>query len=127
MGAKQAHHGRLQRCVSRAALTHTRCRVDGPGGDSRPVSDVAERFTASWGGSAEWRVETVDPVKPEARTLSVDSARARAALGWLPRWAVDEAVHRTAVWYRDFAAGVAPAGLVTKDLDAFLAAPDVSG
>lgn len=96
-------------------------------GDSRPVSDVAERFTASWGGSAEWHVETVDPVKTEARTLSVDSARARAALGWLPRWAVDEAVHRTAAWYRDFAAGEAPAELVTRDLDAFLAAPDVSG
>ena len=96
-------------------------------GDSRLVSDVAERFTASWGGSAEWRAETVDPVKTEARTLSVDSARARAALCWLPRWAVDEAVRRTAAWYRDFAAGEAPADLVTRDLDAFLAAPDVPG
>ncbi|MEL6997111.1 MAG: CDP-glucose 4,6-dehydratase [Pseudomonadota bacterium] len=94
--------------------------------DSRPVADVIQCFTAAWGGDAEWKVESLQPEKQEARMLSVDSSRARTALDWLPRWQVDEAVRRTAAWYRDYAAGSDPSGLVSRDLDAFLKIPDAS-
>lgn len=90
-------------------------------GDSRPVSDVIQRFAAAWGGDAEWQIEPSQPAKKEARTLSVDSSRARKTLGWVPRWNVDDAVDRTAAWYRNHAQGGDADMLVAQDLDAFLA------
>lgn len=87
---------------------------------ARRVDAVVDRFTKVWGGSAAWRVAASDANRQEAHTLMVQSSRAHGQLGWLPKWTVDEAVDRTAAWYRDHAAGTHPADLVRRDLDAFL-------
>jgi CDP-glucose 4,6-dehydratase len=68
------------------------------------------------------RVEfDADPSAPhEAGLLSLEIAKAKAALGVNPRWGLDEAVKRTMGWYRAFHAGEAGGGLCERDIAAFL-------
>ncbi len=72
--------------------------------DAVPVSMIADRLVARWGNGARWqRDPSVQPY--EARLLEVDSSRARATLGWAPRWHLDTALDRTVDWYRAFHTG----------------------
>jgi CDP-glucose 4,6-dehydratase len=54
------------------------------------------------------------PLAEEKRPLALDSALARAALGWRPRLALQDAVAWTAAWYAAHARG--------EDMRAFSAA-----
>lgn len=65
--------------------------------DARPVRWIVEHLCARVPG-AGWRRDTA--VQPhEAHTLKLDSAKARARLGWRPRWRLDEALVRTLDWH----------------------------
>ncbi len=77
----------------------------GPEGqDARPVSWIADALAARWGPGASW---APDPGSQpyEARLLEVDSARARAVLGWTPRWRLEAGLDRTVAWYKAVADG----------------------
>nr|WP_318546479.1 hypothetical protein [Mycobacterium lepraemurium] len=41
-----------------------------------------------------------NPQPHEATFLQLDSAKAKAHLGWRPVWNLDNAIHHTANWYR---------------------------
>ncbi len=86
-------------------------------GDAMTVREVADLFVTAWGRGAAWTAapESVD-AKHEAATLMIDSSLARCDLGWYPRWRSDEAIQRTAAWYRDRAAGVEASALVERDI-----------
>jgi CDP-glucose 4,6-dehydratase len=72
--------------------------------DARAVAFVADRLAALWGAGAAWRqAEGVQPY--EARLLEVDSAQARAVLGWAPKWRLEEGLSRTVAWHRAVAGG----------------------
>ena len=82
------------------------------GADARSVAFIADQLALRWGAGAAWRQDTgVQPY--EARLLEVDSSRARAGLGWSPRWGLDEGLGRTVDWYRAVTAG-ADARAVTE-------------
>lgn len=69
--------------------------------DARPVSWLVERLCALWGKGAAWELDQA--AQPyEARLLEVDSARARACLGWRPAWRLEHGLARTLSWYRRF-------------------------
>lgn len=95
----------------------------GPSSDAAlTVRDVATLFVREWGGSADWLTSTGHgPSEKEAQLLAVDSTRARQELSWSPRWSSEEAIARTARWYRDHAAGTGAQALVDRDLAEFLA------
>jgi CDP-glucose 4,6-dehydratase len=85
--------------------------------DVTTVSQVADLFVSAWGNDAQWAAAPEQRNgKHEAGQLTIDSAKARRELGWLPRWASTEAVRRTAAWYRDYAAGVKAPALVERDI-----------
>lgn len=90
--------------------------------DDATVREVVERFLATW-GDGRW-VDASDPSQPhEARVLRLATDRARTRLGWHPRWRLDEAVTRTAAWYRAFAADPSLARSATlADLQAYAGA-----
>lgn len=68
--------------------------------DCLPVGTLAQRVAELWGGECEIRDQT-DPLAPhEAHFLKLDSAKARARLGWRPAIDVDEALRMTIEWYR---------------------------
>ena len=66
--------------------------------DVRPVIDLVEAALTHWPGA--W-IDQSDPQAPhEAGLLSLDIERARADLGYGPRWGFDQAVQHTIAWYR---------------------------
>jgi CDP-glucose 4,6-dehydratase len=78
--------------------------------DSRPVRDVVDALVAAWGaGSWEDRHDRAAPHEAGSLRLAIDKARAR--LGWSPRWGFEETLRRTTEWYRAFHAGAGPGEL----------------
>jgi CDP-glucose 4,6-dehydratase len=70
-----------------------------PPGDARPVGWVVERLAELWGGELRWQADE-GPHPPEAGYLELDSAAARAALGWRPAWGLEESLQRIVEWHR---------------------------
>jgi len=72
--------------------------------DVLPVADVVELLAAAWGEPLE--VVADEGEHPhEAGLLSLDSSRARARLGWRPRWELNAGLAATAEWYRAYRDG----------------------
>jgi CDP-glucose 4,6-dehydratase len=74
--------------------------------DDASVEQLVSRLLAAWGpppdGSlaAGWRSEPAADAAHEAGVLRLATDRARADLGWQPRWRLEETLQRTARWYR---------------------------
>jgi len=76
-----------------------------PDADSfRSVSELAQAFTAHWGGRPGWRLDGGEHPH-EASLLTLDATRARTTLGWRPLLPFDDAVAWTADWYQAFRNG----------------------
>jgi CDP-glucose 4,6-dehydratase len=60
---------------------------------------LAELFCASWGEGAEWVTQNGNGPH-EANFLKLDCSKAKAALGWEPRWDIKEAVKRVVEFAR---------------------------
>lgn len=71
----------------------------GPNADAeRTVGELVETVLKTWPG--RWR-DASDPKAPhEAGRLALDIDRARARLGWIPRWSFTQSVDETIAWYR---------------------------
>lgn len=67
------------------------------------VRELAQRTIALWGGG-RLGVETAS-APHESATLRLDSSKARSALGWQPRWSLDETLRSTVEWHKGFASG----------------------
>lgn len=71
--------------------------------DARPVGWIIERFAKRNPGFA-WEKEDA-PQPHEANVLRLDSAKARARLGWRPRWPLETAFEKTMSWYEAWRQG----------------------
>jgi CDP-glucose 4,6-dehydratase len=97
--------------------------------DDCTVGQLVDGILVAWDPESaqrrHWRRESGSEDLPEAGVLRVDSSRARTDLGWRPRWRLDEAVARTARWYRAFESdpGSARAECLT-DVRSYGRAPD---
>jgi len=87
--------------------------------DTATVDAVARRFLRGVGRDPDAGVRVEPAPQHETTLLQVDGTRARAELGWRPRWSTMRAVDTAAAWYRDFAAGESAARLVARDIDAY--------
>jgi len=76
--------------------------------DAVPVRDLVEKLIGAWGSGA-WEDRSDPSASHEATFLRLDIEKARARLGWAPRWGIDAAMRHTAEWYRAFHAGAGPA------------------
>ncbi|MCI0340538.1 MAG: CDP-glucose 4,6-dehydratase [Planctomycetales bacterium] len=75
-----------------------------------PVLRVVEEVLKAWGGGT-WE-ERPEPGAPhEARRLRLSVEKARARLGWRPRWGLPETCRRTVEWYQAHHRGAPPADL----------------
>lgn len=83
------------------------------------VAELAEIFIAAW-GSGSWE-DRHDPRAPiETHVLRLSIAKACAALPWRPRLDARDAIHRTAAWFRGFAADPGAAQtLCAADIEAY--------
>lgn len=74
--------------------------------DTRPVSWIADRMTARWGAPGWTNGATAVQGAPhEANVLKLDCTKARAELGWIPAWSLDQALAAIIEWHQQVAAG----------------------
>lgn len=86
--------------------------------DARPVAWIADRIAERWGGGASWRVEG-DGGPHEANALKLDVSKARASLGWAPRWGLETTLGRITDWHRAWASGAEARALVEGEIAAY--------
>lgn len=67
--------------------------------DARPVKWIVGKLCEQWGAGASWRLDD-NPQPHEAHYLKLDISRAKAELGWAPRWNLAQALEKTVEWYR---------------------------
>jgi len=95
----------------------------GPGIEGElSVAEVAQRAASLWGGDARC-VPAAGNFQKETLALRLDASRARAELGWQPRWDLDVALRHTVQWYRAWALQQDMRAATLTQLDDYLAAP----
>ncbi|MDT3428363.1 CDP-glucose 4,6-dehydratase [Paenibacillus forsythiae] len=72
--------------------------------DAQSVESVVSRFCRLWGEGAAYEV-VPDYKLHEAAALKLDCSKAKARLGWRPRWNLDTALAQTAAWYKAYLNG----------------------
>lgn len=93
----------------------------GPGPqDVASVSDIVDRLCVRIAG-AGWELAS-DVQLHEAQSLALDSAKARARLGWRMRWQIEEALSRTLDWHLAWREGANLAALSLSQIAAYEAA-----
>jgi len=65
--------------------------------DAKPVEWIVNRLCTKWGGNAAFSVDASSHPH-EARSLRLDCSKARAELGWRPRWSIDQAIDSIVDW-----------------------------
>jgi len=86
--------------------------------DARSVDWIAGQLALMWGSGAKWAPE--DGQHPhEARYLKLDCAKAKARLGWSPRWNLSRALQEVVDWYRAFGQGADMAALTFKQISCY--------
>ena len=67
--------------------------------DARPVQWIVEQLTQSWSKDASWHLD--GGTHPhEAHYLKLDCSKARATLGWQPRWDLGQALQSIIAWHK---------------------------
>jgi len=67
--------------------------------DARPVQWIVERMVESWGGRASWQLDGAEHPH-EANYLKLDISKAKARLGWRPRWELATALNHITTWHQ---------------------------
>jgi CDP-glucose 4,6-dehydratase len=72
--------------------------------DAKPVEWLVKRLCAAWGENARYEVDAGDHPH-EAHYLKLDCSKARAELGWIPRWGLDRALKEIISWTKVYRQG----------------------
>ena len=90
--------------------------------ESSTVREVITRARSAYGkGEISWGDGTDGP--HEAGLLALDIAKARSAVGFNPRWTLDNSIRHTLDWYRRQSAGESARALCQADIADFEATP----
>ena len=88
--------------------------------DARPVQWIVEHLVQQWGGDARWQLDG-GRHPHEAHALKLDISKARARLGWQPRWRLAEALEHIVTWHRAWLAGADVRALSLRQIDQYTA------
>jgi CDP-glucose 4,6-dehydratase len=72
--------------------------------DVMPVSWVVKKIAEEWGHEADWKVDG-NPQPHEAKYLSLDISKAKAHLGWSPKWNLSQALSKIIYWQQEWIRG----------------------
>jgi CDP-glucose 4,6-dehydratase len=67
--------------------------------DCRPVGWIVDLLAKEWGDGARWEKD-LQPQPHEANFLKLDSSKAKARLGWHPRWDLSRALRSIVAWHK---------------------------
>ena len=88
--------------------------------DARPVQWIVEYLCSQVPGAA-WQCDA-SPQPHEANTLKLDSSKAKALLGWRPRWNLQTALGMTLAWHQAWKQGSDMAAASVQQIREFEAA-----
>jgi CDP-glucose 4,6-dehydratase len=71
--------------------------------DNRAVQEVIYLLISRWGETARWEKEGPEQLH-EAHLLKLDCSKARAQLGWVPKWGLETATQKIVQWHKAFQA-----------------------
>ena len=71
--------------------------------DARAVQWIVENLVKSWGKGASWQQDSGEHPH-EANYLKLDISKAKAGLGWQPRWALPTALEKITTWHHAYLA-----------------------
>jgi len=86
--------------------------------DARPVEWIVERLCAAWGDGATWELDGA-PQPHEATYLKLDCSKARARLGWQPRWTLGDTLGHIVDWHKAHAAGADMRAMTLGQIDTY--------
>ena len=89
--------------------------------DARPVEWVVEQLCQAWGDGARWQLDGT-PQPHEATYLKLDCAKARARLGWQPRWTLQHTIGQIVEWHKQQALGADMRALSLAQITSYEAA-----
>ena len=69
------------------------------------TKQLAELFCDGWGDGLEWQIDPCSNAPHEANFLKLDSSKIRNAIGWTPKWTIEQAVEKTVEWSKAYIAG----------------------
>jgi CDP-glucose 4,6-dehydratase len=72
--------------------------------DAKPVQWIVEQLTQQWGEGAAWHLDS-QPHPHEAHYLKLDCSKARAVLGWSPRWSLSQTLKAIITWHKAHVSG----------------------
>ena len=107
-----------QRMIEDKALRFSRWNFGPSGEDHLSVNEVSHRFQSAFPNLA-LTLPASEVLPPEDRALFLDSEKARQELKWKQRWALDQAIANTALWYKKFYSGVSAQDLCDAQINAF--------
>ena len=67
----------------------------------RPVEWLVKQLCSQWGDTASFVVDKGEHPH-EAHYLKLDCSKAKAELGWQPRWSLDKAIESIVAWTKDY-------------------------
>jgi CDP-glucose 4,6-dehydratase len=85
--------------------------------DARPVQWIVE-YLCSQVPDAAWQCDAA-PQPHEANMLKLDSSKAKAKLGWRPRWNLQTALGMTLAWHHAWKQGSDMAAISVQQIQAF--------
>lgn len=85
--------------------------------DARPVQWIVESLCRQVPGAA-WKCDA-SPQPHEANTLKLDSSKAKARLGWRPRWNLHTALGMTLAWHQAWKEGSDMAAVSVRQIQEY--------
>ena len=89
-------------------------------GDAKPVRWIVDQLCAHMPG-AKWKTETARQPH-EAGLLKLDSSKAKAKLGWTPRWNLATALSKTVEWHQAWRNQEDMAAVTSSQIQAYTSA-----
>jgi CDP-glucose 4,6-dehydratase len=85
--------------------------------DAKSVSWIVEKLCAQ-NHDACWETENANQPH-EAGLLKLDSSKAKAKLGWVPRWDLETALSKTTEWHQALRSGEDMVAITTQQIQAY--------
>lgn len=86
--------------------------------DAKPVQWIVEKLVNDWGSGASWQLDCGDHPH-EASYLKLDISKAKAKMGWGPRWNLAKALGEITAWHQAWLAGENVQQLCLRQIEQF--------